>query len=683
MFIEIDGIGDVEVDDEFANLTPAEQNAFVEQIRSQVEAGSVSSDAPAEAQPVEKQRLRSVAQGLTLGFADELEAAIRNPLSALGSALGLSEGQDYKERLDIVRKKLESYRTENPLEAMAYEMGGAVLPAVAGGVLTAGTGTAAVGASTAARLAPTLARAAKVGAVEGGIAGFGAGEGGFTERAKTAATGAALGGTLGAAVPVAGQKIGQVGRRAMDALGVGGEKRAQTFSQRKMLEALEREGMTPRDAMRRLDEARRLGVEDITPADLGENLRGAAWRAQATPSAGRQGVFEQFAERQAGQAEQISSRASEMAGVQGDTGLAYLDDLAQKVEAEARPAYRAAYEVELNAAPFQSMAKSKVVKDAYSKAVELADIDPDIDISSMPKDLSKFFDEQMVPGQRVFMPTEVAHNIKKGLDVLIDSETDTLTGKVTPRGRALTKLKNSWNAEIVNQNDAYKVANAQFADKAKMKRAYDIGFDFNKTPEERLAKSVGAMTRAEKQSLRVGLISQVEELASKTGDATDFVKTIFGTPRRRAALRLAFDDANQFDRFERMMKIQADKMRTQRKVFGGSDTAEKLMQGRDADIDASSVFSVGSQLGMGNIPGAAMAAGSQIASRLQGMNEKSATAMSRMLFEPDAAKQRQMFGGLLGQQEIDEAMRRRMIQRPEFYSGVIGGMSGLLAGGSE
>ena len=683
MFIEIDGIGDVEVDDEFANLTPAEQNAFVEKIRSEVEAGSVSSDAPTEAQPAEKQRLRSIAQGVTLGFADELEAAIRNPLSALGSALGLSEGQDYKERLDIVRKKLESYRTENPLEAMAYEMGGAVLPAVAGGVLTAGTGTAAVGASTAARLAPTLARAAKVGAVEGGIAGFGAGEGGFTERAKTAATGAALGGTLGAAVPVAGQKVGQVGRRAMDALGVGGEKRAQTFSQRKMLEALEREGMTPRDAMRRLDEARRLGVEDITPTDLGENLRGAAWRAQATPSAGRQGVLEQFAERQAGQAEQISSRASEMAGVQGDTGLAYLDDLAQKVEAEARPAYRAAYEIELNAAPFQGMAKSKVVKDAYNKAVELADIDPDIDVSSMPKDLSKFFDEQMVPGQRVFMPTEVAHNIKKGLDVLIDSETDALTGKVTQRGRALTKLKNSWNAEIVNQNDAYKVANAQFADKAKMKRAYDIGFDFNKTPEERLAKSVGAMTNAEKQSLRVGLISQVEELASKTGDATDFVKTIFGTPRRRAALRLAFDDANQFDRFERMMKIQADKMRTQRKVFGGSDTAEKLMQGKDADIDASSVFGVGSQLGMGNIPGAAMAAGSQIASRMQGMNEKSAQAMSRMLFEPDAAKQRQMLGGLLGQQEIDEAMRRRMMQRPEFYSGMIGGMSGLLAGGSE
>ena len=340
-------------------------------------------------------------------------------------------------------------------------------------------------------------------------------------------------------------------------------------------------------------------------------------------------------------------------------------------------------EVNLDASPFQSMAKSKVVKDAYSKAVELADIDPDIDISSMPKDLSQFFDEQITPNQRVFMPTEVAHNIKKGLDVLIDSETDNITSKVTPRGRALSKLKNSWNAEIVNQNDAYKVANSQFADKAKMKRAYDLGFDFNKTPEERLTKSVSDMTSAEKQSLRVGLISQVEELASKTGDATDFVKTIFGTPRRRAALRLAFDNKEQFNRFEKMMKVQADKMRTQRKVFGGSDTAERIMQMGDADIDASSVFGVGSQILSGNITGAAMNAGSRVASRMQGMNEKSAQAMSKMLFETDAKKQRQMLTGLMGQQKIDEAMRRRMIQRPEFYSGIIGGMGGLLAGSSE
>ena len=59
MIIEIDGIGEVEVDDEFGNLTPAEQNSFVDKIRSEVEAGSKSSNATIKAQPAEKQRLRA------------------------------------------------------------------------------------------------------------------------------------------------------------------------------------------------------------------------------------------------------------------------------------------------------------------------------------------------------------------------------------------------------------------------------------------------------------------------------------------------------------------------------------------------------------------------------------------------------------------------------------------------
>ena len=178
MIIEIDGLGRVEVDDSFADLNPSEQNNFVENVRRQSSSGALSSDEVESAPPAKKQQIRAAAQGVFLGFADELEAAILNPISALGSAFGF-EGKDYNERLKIVRDKLDSYRTENPLESMAYEMGGAILPTLAAGALTAGAGSAAVGASTAARLAPTALRAAKIGAAEGAVAGFGAGEGGL------------------------------------------------------------------------------------------------------------------------------------------------------------------------------------------------------------------------------------------------------------------------------------------------------------------------------------------------------------------------------------------------------------------------------------------------------------------------------------------------------------------------
>jgi hypothetical protein len=277
-------------------------------------------------------------------------------------------------------------------------MAGAGVTTLGLGALTAGAGGAATAAATSSRLAPLVARTAALGAGEGAVAGFGAGEGGFSERAKTAATGAAIGGALGTAAPLAVQQGGKLVRRVGDTLGVGGQKRADAFAERKVLENLDRDNLTPDTALKSLKEAQDLGIEDITIADLGENLRGSGWRAQIVPNKQRQKTIDQFDERKTRQAEQITEQAKTLSNTTEDTGLTYLDNLTEKVQRQARPAYKKAYEVELDAAPFASMAKSKVIQDAYKKAVDIADIDPDFDISNMPKDLSKFFGDEMKGG---------------------------------------------------------------------------------------------------------------------------------------------------------------------------------------------------------------------------------------------------------------------------------------------
>ena len=669
MKININGVGQVEVPDAFGSMSVADQNAMVDRIKRET---NVAVRQEIGSKPVDDNRLsgaiRSIAQGITLGFSDEIEAAARSPLSAIGAATGLSKGENYSKGLEDIRGNLEAYRQAHPLEAMSLEMGGAVAPALAAGLLSAGTGTAAVGSATAARLAPTLLRAAKVGAVEGGIAGFGAGEGGISNRLASAGTGAALGGTIGAAAPVAINQAGKLARSVGDSLGIGGQKRALTVAERKVLEALQRENMTPDEAMARLQEAQALGVSDITPADLGENMRGLAWRAQAVPNETRQATVEQFAERRTGQAGQIASGATEMAGVTGNTGIDYVDELAKRTAELSKPAYDKAYQVVLDPKPFQKFANRPVIADAYKVAQDLASIRGD---GALPPF------EQFVTGNGV--PTEVAHGLKRGLDAMIEAETSDL-GKVSTRGRELINLKNDFNAEIAKQNPDYAAANAMFADRSRLKSAYDTGVSFNKVPEKQMARDVGKMTAEEKSALRTGIISKVQDLASVTGDASDFTTTIFGSPQRRAALRLAFDNPKEFERFERFIKIQQDKVRTTRKVMGGSDTAERLMQRSDSEVDPSQVLSILGQAGTGNVTGAAYNAAQGMMSRAQGIGEKGAADMSRMLFSADPAQQANIMRQLSQRNLVDEQMRKQLTRRPEMYSGLLGATLGLQSG---
>jgi len=135
------------------------------------------------------QRTRTAAQGLTLGFADEIEARARS----------LATGRSYDEVLDEIRAGIKAYQEARPYEAMSYELGGAVLPALATG------GGAA---------APTLARIGLRGAAEGAAYAFGTGEGGAAERAGRVPFGL-LGGAAGG---VAGERLARGATRSVEAL---------------------------------------------------------------------------------------------------------------------------------------------------------------------------------------------------------------------------------------------------------------------------------------------------------------------------------------------------------------------------------------------------------------------------------------------------------------------------------
>ena len=172
-----------------ADMTEAQRKAL-----AAARARATEQQAKVEAAP--RERMRMLAQGTTLGGADEAEAA----------AVSAATGRPYEDVLNELRGRLKAYQEARPIESLLYEAGGAVIPAVGAALLAPFTG----GTSTAA-VAPTLGRLAGMAALEGGAYAFGTGEGGFAERASRvpggAATGAIGGAVLGGATRAAGGAI--------------------------------------------------------------------------------------------------------------------------------------------------------------------------------------------------------------------------------------------------------------------------------------------------------------------------------------------------------------------------------------------------------------------------------------------------------------------------------------------
>jgi hypothetical protein len=127
-------------------------------------------------------------QGVTLGFGDEGNAAVRAAGDWLGNPFRRGDGQpfgeSYDKRLAHERTLLGQTEAENPKSMLGGEIAGSVM--LPGGAVKATTVAGAAG------------KGALAAGAFGGVAGAGNAEGGMGERAKGAATGAAFGSLFGA-----------------------------------------------------------------------------------------------------------------------------------------------------------------------------------------------------------------------------------------------------------------------------------------------------------------------------------------------------------------------------------------------------------------------------------------------------------------------------------------------------
>lgn len=241
-----------------SEIDDAVARAFAEYEREQM----THTASPPKADAGPRERGRMVAQGLTFGGADEAEAWLRSTIG----------GEDYDTALQDVRQKLDAYRGARPWEALAYEAGGATLPAIAATFASGGTAAPAAGA----RVLPMLGRLAGIGAAEGGAYAFLTGEGGPQERLERVPFGAVMG-AAGAEAGYGAAKLGSAAAgRFLDYAkrSLGG--RAGRRVERELTRVMADNDLTLDDVLRRIDDGEILA--EMTPP-MRDVVRG--YRAQS------------------------------------------------------------------------------------------------------------------------------------------------------------------------------------------------------------------------------------------------------------------------------------------------------------------------------------------------------------------------------------------------------------------
>jgi len=591
-----------------AGYTDAEIDAYERQQAVPTTASRSVFDPKVEYSPL-AETARAFGQGLTFGTLDELEAAVRT---------GSISGADYERQRNLLREQQKQFGQDMPLVKTPVELaGGLVMPlGMAGqiGKLAPETQALITGTSTLGR----VGRGVVAGGVTGALSGYGYSE---KDAGTEAGMGAVFGGLIGGAVPVVVQGAGTVIRNVLNASGIGD----QTTAASKMLaNYLDKDNLTPQEAQAALDELRRLRVPQPVIADLGKNLQDLAYNAYVIQSKAKGKTQEFLENRMIDQPNNIVKGLVEKAGLAKNvSGFQYLTALTESQAQKASLAYPNAYTLDIDARPFREYIDRKVFQKAYDEAVKSADTKG----IKLP-DLSAIKNAQSVP-------TEILHKIKIGLDRVIDSETDSVTGKISGYGGDVIKVKNEFNDKIKSLNPDYAKANAEFADASRIKNSFEMGQKYQQLDPKEAAANIKKMNSDEKEAFRLGMMADINK---RVGDfkGGDFSRQVFKSDNQKMLVRYAFDDQKAYSDFSQYVKGLTNQSATAKSLIGGSKTGERLA----TQEQAGELGQMAQSAATGDLFGVARAAGSSLLARTRGISGETSEALQQRLFATDPIEQR-------------------------------------------
>jgi hypothetical protein len=591
---------------------------------------------------------QAAAQGLTFGFSDEIAAGI----SSLGSLFTDETFQESFDRtLKEKRNEIKQFKKSNPVASTVGEVVGAVAPAVASLLLapiTGGSSSVGVAASASKILnTPLLAgkitkpglsllqrssEAAKIGALQGSIAGAGYTEGEVGERVMGGLAGGVTGAAIGGALPSLVSGAVQAPKAISNAF-----KKSQLNKFNKddirsikiISEQFAKDEIPVEEVLQKIndniDADKLVGLAPVEIlADYGGDAVNRKLRGIKTRVPGMN-IDKQLIERTSGTTEQKAAALAdrERPNIQSSRILteledttkqtiktpkisldAGIDDLSNAIDSYLSPLYETAFlknQKITNLDLYKSL-NTPVIKDAYKDAANtyreklIAENRDPFPIPSL-KDLY-IKENGKIVGVSKELPLEFLNLIKRSADQQTFQKIK--EGSInTERARNRKKIANAFRENLKDSvlGTEYKDALSMAADRFALQNAFEKGAMFKKPSSSAKAfdkEFNNLKTDIERDAFRVGVFQELYNDINRIGDNIDLVKKIFDSPDLRQKLFILFgNDINARKQFiERLVRESNISVKTGT-IIGGSNTAEKVLDAEDAIKSLSDIIVAG------------------------------------------------------------------------------------------
>jgi hypothetical protein len=534
---------------------------------------------------------RLVGKGLVaLGDATSTDAptlsdlvAGKKPTSMIGRAGKwlVDDAEAGKAKLDAENT---SYKTASPIANAVGGVGGSIAATLPVGGLLPNALKAAAGAKTVIGIVPRAAQAVGVGAIYGGVTGaadsnadtFG---GMLADGAKSAATGAALGGVATPVTSALGAVAGNVAQRMS-------KTSAAEYARQKVAEALARDargtlatsGVT-NPLAQAASRMAKLG-DEATLADAGGRNTNQLLDTLATlPGRTKDAAYNLLHARTAGVGERMRAAAEDALDTQGQRLPATIESLITRRQQDSGPLYKQLRGIDVEPSP------------DLAEIIKHAD---DLGVTKLGREIATA--RQMPFTLDAAAPVKWnmgdLDHVKQGIDQVLSSrKAMNQDGTLTPLGNAYQDLKN----KLVGELDAattngrtgeslYRRAREAFATPSQLIDAANAGKLAINRDESSIQSMMKGMSDNELQAFRIGAFEGLRGKLGTQGGQTQ-IMNMWKEPATQEKLKAVFGDLRSYREFASSVAKEAQLKRLQ-SVGAGSQTAARQAGMGDLDLAA-------------------------------------------------------------------------------------------------